>query len=95
MDSQGYITRQCVVNGKRTFQREHRVVMEAALGRKLRRGETVHHLNGNRTDNRFPENLELWVSAQPAGQRPHELLAYAYEIIARYGHAPDQGNLPQ
>lgn len=64
-------------------QLQHRAAMEEHLGRRLWTDETVHHKNGNRSDNRL-ENLELWSKWQPAGQRVEDKIAYAREILARY-----------
>jgi hypothetical protein len=52
-------------HARRGFVREHRLVVERILGRYLTRAEIVHHINGDRQDNR-PTNLRVTTRSKHA-----------------------------
>jgi len=60
------------INGKR--YREHRIIMEKVLRRKLLFQETVHHKDGNSLNNK-PSNLQLF-QTRSAHQRYEDTLNY-------------------
>jgi len=83
-NAKGYIARQRVFNGKKQSQLQHRLVFEEHLGRKLFPHENIHHINGVRDDNRL-ENLEIWNTSQPSGQRVADKIEWAKEFLRQYG----------
>lgn len=74
---------------RRGYCLQHRYVMSEIIGRPLLPTENVHHVYGQRDDNR-PENLELWLVSQPKGQRVMDLLVWAREIVATYEPIEDK-----
>lgn len=66
LNADGYVVQKSRLGGS---ELEHRAVAEAYLGRRLRRWEVVHHINGKRSDN-HPSNL--CVMSRQAHDRYHE-----------------------
>lgn len=93
IDSWGYILEKVGKNNHpkehNGWVRQHVLVIEKQIGRYLLPGESVHHKNGDRTDN-HPSNLELWTEGKNCkGQRVEDMVDWAHEILRLY----DSGNV--
>lgn len=60
--------------GKR--RAEHRVIAERVLGRSLARGEVVHHINGDKDDNR---TSNLLICTRPYHNALHARMSLLYQ----------------
>ena len=83
LNSQGYVE----IRYNNSYVKEHRYVYEQHYGIKLLPHQNVHHINGNRTDNRIG-NLELWDTSQPKGQRVEDKIDYYFKLINEYRDHP-------
>jgi len=78
------------------YAREHIVVATELLGRPLRKGECVHHISGDRLDNR-PENLQVMTLSEHSHLHNHDapdwysdekLISALHEMKRRLGRNP-------
>jgi len=71
----------------RKYKLQHREVYKKHYGIKLGPHQNIHHINGNRLDNRI-ENLELWDTSQPSGQRVEDKIKYYFKLVEDYRNHP-------
>lgn len=89
LDGGGYLTYR---HGKLRGVKVHRHVYEQHYGIKLLPHQNVHHINGDRTDNRI-ENLELWDTSQPSGQRVKDKIEFYFKLVDEYRNHPEYKEL--
>lgn len=73
--SKGYI---CIAVKNGGHRPEHIVIAEKVLGRRLRKGEVVHHVNGDKTDNR-QNNLLICTNVYHTALHQRMSMLYAKE----------------
>lgn len=85
ISSDGYIMKHVGFNNERKsgwedYRKEHILIIEQQIGRKLKPKEQVHHINGIKTDNRI-ENLILLKSSKEHQESHASLQNEAYKLV--------------
>jgi hypothetical protein len=88
IDREGYVM--LLVEGSKTsgwarYRKEHLVVMERKLHRKLRSTEVVHHIDNNKQNNQI---LNLYLTDGPGHRLAHVSLVLAFQLLRAAGLAP-------
>ncbi len=65
-----------VKDGVSQYRTEHLLIAERVLGRKLKKGEVVHHINGDKLDNR---NCNLLICSNPYHGYLHQEMSRRYQ----------------
>lgn len=88
-NGRGYVI---IKHGENRGKLLHRHVYEQHHGVKLTRKQNIHHINGDKLDNRI-ENLELWDFSQPYGQRVEDKIRYYFKLVEEYKNHPEYSHL--
>jgi len=89
INKRGYIE---IKFGENRGKLEHRILYEQYYGIKLKKHQNIHHINGIKSDNRI-ENLELWDTSQPGGQKIEDKIKFYFKLVEEYKEHPKYRHL--